>query len=146
MDRHRGISALLIPPKTHARRCCALCRQRKTRCELPAAVLSLPASPDPLPSHHACHRCIALSLQCILLPAQVKRVKKDSRSAIPLVPPSLGDKKSVEPPVDDLAGSMSASMSRARSPPNSLVHHDLDILTTFNVTADEMVRAARRPL
>lgn len=56
------------PPKrarrTHARRSCLACRQRKARCELPD--ITVPSSMEPLESHLQCHRCRTLQTDCIV--------------------------------------------------------------------------------
>ena len=126
--------------RPHARRCCALCRQRKTRCELPTASLLLPAGPDPLPTHHACHRCIVLSVECILLPAQAKRTKKGRPRAVSLLAPSVGEQDWTQSPSLDFPGSASTAVSRVSSPPPPLINHDLPILRTFRVAQENDVR------
>jgi hypothetical protein len=143
MDRHQVKQDLQILPRSIPKRCCALCRQRKTRCELPAAALLLPAGPTPLPSHHACHRCIVLSMDCILLSPQSRRVKKDRTTPIRSVAPSVGEQNGAQSPCDDSTSSTLVDMSRNRTPGPVPANHDLDILTTFEMTGNEMVRAAQ---
>ena len=50
--------------RINARRSCHLCRQRKTRCELPDP--SIPDSSNPLSGNLACHRCKTLKAVCIV--------------------------------------------------------------------------------
>ena len=50
--------------RTHARRSCLACRQRKARCELPD--ITVPSSMEPLESHLQCHRCRTLQTDCIV--------------------------------------------------------------------------------
>jgi hypothetical protein len=146
MDRHQVKQAYQRLPKSTPKRCCALCRQRKTRCELPAAALQLPAGPVPLPSHHACHRCIVLSADCILLPQQSRRIKKDRPSAIRSSAPSVGEQIGGQSPCDDSSSSMLADMSREHSQGPTPANHHLDILTTFEMTGNDLVRVAHRVL
>jgi hypothetical protein len=54
--------------RLYGRGTCTLCRQRKTRCELPLEALHCRPSEEPLPEHIACHRCQTLGLPCIIRP------------------------------------------------------------------------------
>jgi len=143
MDHQQAKGTPNLSPRSTPKRCCALCRQRKTRCELPAAALSLPAGPVPLPPHHACHRCIVLSMDCVLLSPQSRRVKKDRPTAIRSVASSAGEQNGAQSPCEDSTSSMLAEMSRDHSPNLTPANHDLDILTTFELTGNGMVRAAQ---
>ncbi|SNX81344.1 uncharacterized protein MEPE_00049 [Melanopsichium pennsylvanicum] len=62
------------PRRTHARRSCLMCQQRKARCELPN--LEIPSSPFPLPNNQACHRCKTLQISCIVDDTNKKKSKK----------------------------------------------------------------------
>ncbi|CDS02208.1 uncharacterized protein SPSC_02268 [Sporisorium scitamineum] len=62
------------PRRTHARRSCQMCQQRKARCELPD--LEVPSSALPLPDHQKCHRCKTLQISCIVDDANRKKTKK----------------------------------------------------------------------
>ncbi|SPO20549.1 uncharacterized protein UTRI_00025 [Ustilago trichophora] len=62
------------PRRTHARRSCQMCQQRKARCELPN--LEVASSPLPLPDHQACHRCKTLQISCIVDDANKKKAKR----------------------------------------------------------------------
>jgi hypothetical protein len=143
MDRHQVKQTPRTLPRSTPKRCCALCRQRKTRCELPAAALSLPAGPTPLPSHHACHRCIVLSMDCILLSSQSRRAQKDRPTPNQSVAPSPGEQNGEQSPCVDSTSSTLVNMSRDHTPGPAPANHDLDILTTFELTGNEMVRAAQ---
>lgn len=64
-----GISPVQPPPlkrarRTHARRSCLACRQRKARCELPD--ITVPSSMQPLERDLQCHRCKTLEMDCIV--------------------------------------------------------------------------------
>lgn len=50
--------------RTHARRSCLACRQRKARCELPD--ITVPSSMEPLERHLQCHRCRTLETDCVV--------------------------------------------------------------------------------
>lgn len=67
------------PRRTHARRSCRMCQQRKARCELPD--LEVPSSALPLPDHQACHRCKTLQISCIVDDANKKKGKRGKKSA-----------------------------------------------------------------
>ncbi|SPO19642.1 uncharacterized protein UTRI_00025_B [Ustilago trichophora] len=67
------------PRRTHARRSCQMCQQRKARCELPD--LDVPSSSLPLPAHQACHRCKTLQISCIVDDANRKKAKKPPADA-----------------------------------------------------------------
>ncbi|ODN78552.1 hypothetical protein L202_04168 [Cryptococcus amylolentus CBS 6039] len=69
------------PKRTHARRSCATCRLRKSRCELPD--LDVPAGPEPLPIDKACHRCKVLSIPCIVDDGNRKRKRKEASASTP---------------------------------------------------------------
>ncbi|WVQ75062.1 hypothetical protein IAR50_004671 [Cryptococcus sp. DSM 104548] len=69
------------PKRTHARRSCATCKLRKSRCELPD--LDVPAGPDPLPADKSCHRCKVLSIPCIVDDGNRKRKRKDAPTSTP---------------------------------------------------------------
>ncbi|CBQ67422.1 conserved hypothetical protein [Sporisorium reilianum SRZ2] len=62
------------PRRTHARRSCQMCQQRKARCELPD--LDVPSSALPLPDHQKCHRCKTLQISCIVDDANRKKTNK----------------------------------------------------------------------
>ncbi|CAO1625301.1 unnamed protein product [Parajaminaea phylloscopi] len=71
--------------RTHARRSCLACRQRKARCELPD--LTIPSSHDPLPSDLKCHRCSALKVDCVVWDGDRKaRLGKTPRYGPPVGP------------------------------------------------------------
>ncbi|KAN0066333.1 hypothetical protein ACQY0O_000427 [Thecaphora frezii] len=73
---HAGVvpSIRKRPRRTHARRSCQMCQQRKARCELPD--LTVPSGPDPLDDHLACHRCKTLQISCIVDDSNKKRGRK----------------------------------------------------------------------
>ncbi|EPQ31975.1 uncharacterized protein PFL1_00173 [Pseudozyma flocculosa PF-1] len=66
------------PRRTHARRSCQMCQQRKARCELPD--LTVPSGPGPLADHLACHRCKTLQISCIVDDSNKKRGRKLTES------------------------------------------------------------------
>ncbi|GAK62639.1 uncharacterized protein PAN0_001c0840 [Moesziomyces antarcticus] len=74
------------PRRTHARRSCQMCQQRKARCELPD--LEVPSSPLPLPDHQACHRCKTLQISCIVDDANKKKPRKNTADTDPAQPGS----------------------------------------------------------
>ena len=144
MDRQQAKEAAQMIPKSTPKRCCAVCRQRKTRCELPAAALLLPASPVPLPSHHACHRCIVLHMDCVLLPSKSKRATTARPTAIRSVASLARKRNGAQSPSEDARSSISADMSEDQSSTPKLANHHLDILTTFELNGNDTVRAAQR--
>ncbi len=75
------------PRRTHARRSCQMCQQRKARCELPD--LEVPSSPLPLPDHQSCHRCKTLQISCVVDDANKKKAKKPAsdKNIAPPAPP-----------------------------------------------------------
>lgn len=73
-DAGEGLRIQKRPRRTHARRSCQMCQQRKARCELPD--LEVPSGPLPLPDHQACHRCRTLQISCIVDDANKKKAKK----------------------------------------------------------------------
>jgi hypothetical protein len=143
MDRHQVKQTPQTLPRSTPKRCCTLCRQRKTRCELPAAALSLPAGPTPLPSHHACHRCIVLSMDCILLSSRSRRAQKDRPTPNQSVATSYGEQNEAQSLCHDSTSSTLVNMSRDHTPGPVPANHDLEILTTFELTGNEIVRAAQ---
>lgn len=92
--------------RTHARRTCTTCRDRKTRCILPEASLDVPSSTVPLSDELRCARCARLKVQCVVF--------DDERKAREGKPPRYG------PP--------SASMSSAR--PSASASAELSPITS----------------
>ncbi|GAA93424.1 uncharacterized protein L969DRAFT_96052 [Mixia osmundae IAM 14324] len=62
------------PRRVTSRRTCQICRQRKSRCELPDAALDMP--PGLLSRELACHRCQILSLSCDLAPESTRKRRR----------------------------------------------------------------------
>ena len=82
--------------RTHARRSCALCKTRKTRCELPD--LDVLSSPNALPVEKSCHRCKVLALPCVVDDSSRKQRKRSREEAwaSPRDPP-LGSPRPKQP-------------------------------------------------
>jgi hypothetical protein len=125
--------------RSHSTRCCTLCRRRKTRCELPSAALLLPASPDPLPPHQACHRCNVLSVPCILTPV-AKKLARNIRPRPASSSNVVGESRDASQSVH--AGSTSSCIAGTSPPQLPIVNHGLDILSTFAVATEKKVRAS----
>lgn len=88
--------------RTHARRSCLACRQRKARCELPD--LTVPSSHDPLPTDLKCHRCKTLKTDCV--------VWDGDRKARQGKAPRYG------PPVSDTVAAIAATRANGGSSPS----------------------------
>ena len=58
------LSHTMTAKRTHSRRSCELCKRRKSRCELPDQWVA--SSTEPQPMDKSCHRCIVLSVPCIV--------------------------------------------------------------------------------
>ncbi|CCF53749.1 hypothetical protein NDA11_007389 [Ustilago hordei] len=109
------------PRRTHARRSCQMCQQRKARCELPD--LDVPSGPLPLPEHQACHRCKTLQISCIVDDANKKKAKKPAADGINAKPASTKKRDSVPNAVRQQGmrkSSTNASLSSSLGEPMSI--------------------------
>jgi hypothetical protein len=151
MNTHQPLERPRVHARTHSSRCCTLCRQRKTRCELPLAALSLPAGSGPLPPDQACHRCSVLSTQCILVPASDRTNRPSKRSRVPSICPvgQEADGSQLRPSdstqIESAAASLVSSPNGRNTGPAARyrelapVDHALPILSTFQTGTEDDV-------
>lgn len=119
--------------RTHARRSCLACRQRKARCELPD--LNIPSSHETLPPHLKCHRCSTLHTDCIVWDGD--RRAKDGKA--PRYGPPIGAASTDTPSLRAVA---------SLSPPSlkSQSHSRGEPISDADQTADQLQKAAKLSL